>query len=135
MRKVLLLATLFAILILNGCTKVVSTEENHVQVKIVDESYEPEDVLQMYTGNGWQTMIESAEYNIFVEYEGEQYRIEKSELRMMFEFYYIDDLTWCQVAHRMNQAFPKRRIKYTEDNCRMRHKRFLDENEKDLKKI
>lgn len=44
MRKVLLLATLFAILILNGCTKVVSTEENHVQVKIVDESYEPEDV-------------------------------------------------------------------------------------------
>lgn len=75
MRKVLLLATLFAILILNGCTKVVSTEENHVQVKIVDESYEPEDVLQMYTGNGWQTMIESAEYNIFVEYEGEQYRI------------------------------------------------------------
>lgn len=69
--------------------------------------------------------------------EAEEYinSIEKSELRMMFEFYYIDDLTWCQVAHRMNQAFPKRRIKYTEDNCRMRHKRFLDENEKDLKKI
>lgn len=75
MRKVLLSATLFAILILGGCTKVVSTEKNHVQVKIVDESYEPEDVLQMYTGNGWQTMIESAEYNIFVDYEGEQYRI------------------------------------------------------------
>lgn len=69
--------------------------------------------------------------------EAEEYinSIEKSELRMMFEFYYIADLTWCQVAHRMNQAFPKRRIKYTEDNCRMRHKRFLDENEKELKKI
>ena len=75
MRKVLLLATLFAILILNGCAKAVSTEETHVQVKIVDESYEPEDVLQMYTGNGWQTMIEPAEHNIFVEYKGEQYRI------------------------------------------------------------
>lgn len=69
--------------------------------------------------------------------EAEEYinSIEKSELRMMFEFYYIDDLTWCQVAQRMNHAFPKRRIKYTEDNCRMRHNRFLDENEKDLKKI
>ena len=68
MRKVLLLATLFTILILNGCAKAVSTEETHVQVKIVDESYEPEDVLQMYTGNGWQTMIEPAKHNIFVEY-------------------------------------------------------------------
>lgn len=67
--------------------------------------------------------------------EAEEYinSIEKSELRMMFEFYYIDDLTWYQVAQRMNHAFPKRRIKYTEDNCRMRHNRFLDEIEKDLK--
>ena len=69
--------------------------------------------------------------------EAEEYinSIEKSELRMMFEFYYIDDLTWYQVAQRMNQAFPKRRIKYTEDNCRMRHNRFLDEIEKDLKNL
>lgn len=52
--------------------------------------------------------------------------IPKSELRMMFRMYYIDDLTWHQVAMRMNQAFPKRRIKYTEDNCKQRHKRFLD---------
>ena len=32
MRKVLLLATLFAILILNGCAKAVSTQETHVRV-------------------------------------------------------------------------------------------------------
>ena len=69
--------------------------------------------------------------------EAEEYinSIEKSELRMMFEFYYIDDLTWYQVAQRMNHAFPKRRIKYTEDNCRMRHNRFLDEIEKGLKNL
>ena len=69
--------------------------------------------------------------------EAEEYinSIEKSELRMMFEFYYIDDLTWYQVAQRMNHAFPKRRIKYTEDNCRMRHNRFLDEIGKDLKNL
>lgn len=53
--------------------------------------------------------------------------IEKSELRIMFRLYYIDNLTWYQVAMRMNQIFPKRRIKYTEDNCRMRHNRFLEQ--------
>lgn len=52
--------------------------------------------------------------------------IPKSELRIMFRLYYIDGLTWYQVALQMNQKFPKRRIKYTEDNCRMRHNRFLE---------
>ena len=55
--------------------------------------------------------------------------IEKSELRMIFRLYYIDDLTWYQVALRMNQSFPKRKVKYTEDNCRMRHNRFLEKLE------
>lgn len=52
--------------------------------------------------------------------------IQKSELRTMFRLYYIDNLTWYQVALRMNQMFPKRRIKYTEDNCKQRHKRYLE---------
>ena len=54
--------------------------------------------------------------------------IEKSELRAMFRLYYVDDLTWYQVALKMNQMFPKRKIKYTEDNCRIRHTRFLEKN-------
>ena len=54
--------------------------------------------------------------------------IEKSELRIMFRLYYIDGLTWVQVAHRMNRMFPKRRIAYTEDSCRMRNTRFFEEN-------
>ena len=60
--------------------------------------------------------------------EAEEYieSIPQSELRMMFRFYYIDDLRWYQVALRMNEAFPDRRIKYTEDNCKQRHKRFFD---------
>ena len=53
-------------------------------------------------------------------------QIEKSELRIMFRLYYIDNLTWYKVAIQMNQMFPKRRIKYTEDNCKQRHKRFLE---------
>ena len=52
--------------------------------------------------------------------------IEKSELRIMFRLYYLDGLTWNQVAHRMNWAFPKK--KYTEDGCRMRNNRFFEKN-------
>ena len=52
--------------------------------------------------------------------------IPKSDLRQMFRLYYIDDLTWAQVALNMNARFTKRRIKYTEDNCRKRHDRFLE---------
>ena len=63
--------------------------------------------------------------------EAEEYinSIEKSELRKLFELYYIDDLTWYQVAMKMNQMFPKRRIKYTDESCRKRHNRFLEKNE------
>lgn len=50
--------------------------------------------------------------------------ISKSEIRIMFRLYYIDDLSWIQVAHRMNDMFPSRT--YTEDSCRMKHKRFLE---------
>lgn len=53
-------------------------------------------------------------------------QIEKSELRIMFRLYYVDDLPWYKVALQMNQIFPKRRVKYTEDNCKQRHKRYLD---------
>lgn len=53
-------------------------------------------------------------------------QISRSELRIMFRLYYLDSLTWYQVAMRMNRMFPKRKIKYTEDNCRIRHNRFLE---------
>lgn len=55
-------------------------------------------------------------------------KIPKSDLRMIFRFYYIDDMTWPKVALNMNSCFPKRRIKYTEDNCRKRHDRYLEKN-------
>lgn len=58
--------------------------------------------------------------------------IPKSDLRMMFRFYYLDDMTWAAVAINMNYRFPKRRIKYTEDNCRIRHDRYLKDNLENL---
>ncbi len=55
--------------------------------------------------------------------------IPKSDLRQMFRFYYIDDMTWKRVATNMNKRFPNRRISYTEESCRKRHDRFLEKNE------
>ena len=54
-------------------------------------------------------------------------QIPKSELRIMFRLYYIDGLPWWKVAQTMNRMFPKRRVKFTEDSCRMRSERFFKE--------
>lgn len=51
--------------------------------------------------------------------------IEKSELRMMFRLYFIDDLSYAKVAMRMNQKFPKRKVKYTDENVKKRIQRFF----------
>lgn len=61
----------------------------------------------------------------------EQYisSIEKSELRTIFRLYYIDGMTWIQVAHRMNAMHPKRKIAYNEKNLQKRNERFFAENE------
>lgn len=55
--------------------------------------------------------------------------IEKSELRIMFRLYYIEGLTWVQVAHQMNEMFSKAKRIYTEDSCRMKGNRFLEKTE------
>lgn len=55
--------------------------------------------------------------------------IEKSELRMIFRLYFVDDLSYAKVALKMNQAFPKRKIKYTDENVKKRIERFLKKNE------
>ena len=56
--------------------------------------------------------------------------IEKSELRIMFRFYYIDGLTWVQVAHKMNRMFPNRKVAYNDKSLQKRNERFFAENEK-----
>lgn len=50
---------------------------------------------------------------------------------MILRFYYIDDLSWVQVSHRMNEVFPKKRKAYTEDSCRCKHNRYLEKFEND----
>lgn len=53
-------------------------------------------------------------------------KIEKSRLRTMFRLYYIDSLTWEMVAMQMNYMFPKKKISFTKDSCRMMHDRYLE---------
>ena len=52
--------------------------------------------------------------------------IEKSEFRIMMRLFCIDGLSYVQIARNMNSAFPRRRIKYTDENVRKRIQRFFD---------
>lgn len=77
----------------------------------------------------YRKMLEAKEAELLeLTCQAEEYieTIQKAELRIMFRLYYIDGLTWEQVAIRMNRAFPKKRISYTADSCRMRNKRFFE---------
>lgn len=52
--------------------------------------------------------------------------IPKSELRIMFRLYFVDDLSYPKVAMRMNQIYPKRKIKYTDENVKKRIQRYFE---------
>lgn len=52
--------------------------------------------------------------------------IPKSETRMILRFSIIDGMTNAKVADCMNRAFPKRRIKYTDENIKKRIQRFFE---------
>ena len=54
--------------------------------------------------------------------------IPKSEVQTMFRLYYIDGMPWWKVAQAMNRMFPKRRVRFTEDSCWQRDKRFFEKN-------
>lgn len=54
--------------------------------------------------------------------------IPKAEMRIMFRLYYIDGLPWIKVAQRMNRTFPKKKVPYTEDSCRMRNNRYFEKS-------
>ncbi|MBD5395010.1 MAG: hypothetical protein HDR71_12275 [Lachnospiraceae bacterium] len=53
-------------------------------------------------------------------------QIDDLEIRNILTLYYVDNLTWVQVAYRMNDLNKKK--KYTESSCRQKHDRFLEKN-------
>lgn len=46
------------------------------------------------------------------------------EMQNILTLYYIEDMTWVQVAHRMNELY--RDKVYTENSCRCKHERFME---------
>lgn len=52
--------------------------------------------------------------------------VEKSQMRMILRFSIIDGLSNAKVADCMNRAFPKRKIKYTDENIKKRIQRFFE---------
>lgn len=52
--------------------------------------------------------------------------IPKSELRIMFRFYFLDGMSYLKVAKQMNCMFPKRDIKYTDENVKKRIQRYFE---------
>lgn len=51
-------------------------------------------------------------------------RIRDIEMRNIMTLYYVDNLTWQQIANKMNNI--NKTKEYTENGCRMKCKRFLE---------
>lgn len=52
--------------------------------------------------------------------------LEDIEIRNIMTLYYVEDMTWVQVAHGMNRLYPGGKRCYTDSSCRQKHDRFLD---------
>ena len=99
-----------------------------IQHYIVEGFPVPEYNRKMMLLRSRKAMLEEKEAELLeLTNQAEEYiaSIEKSELRIMFRLYYIDGLTWIQVAHRMNRMFPNRRVAYTDASCKKRNERYF----------
>ncbi|PPK80634.1 hypothetical protein BXY41_106224 [Lacrimispora xylanisolvens] len=59
--------------------------------------------------------------------------IDKVEIRNIMTLYYVENMNWVQVAHRMNDLYKdqvsKGKIRcYTDSSCRQKHDRFLEKD-------
>ena len=77
----------------------------------------------------YRKMLEAKEAELLeLTCQAEEYieTIPKAELRIMFRLYFIDGLSDAKVADRMNKIFPKRKVKYTDENVKKRRQRFFE---------
>ena len=77
----------------------------------------------------YRKMLEAKEAELLeLTCQAEEYieTIPKAELRIMFRLYFIDGLSDAKVADRMNRIFPKRKVKYTDENVKKRRQRFFE---------
>lgn len=55
--------------------------------------------------------------------------IPKAEMRIMMRLFCIDGMSYPAIARSMNATFPKRRIKFTDENVKKRIQRFFEKIE------
>lgn len=48
------------------------------------------------------------------------------EIRNLLTLYYVEELNWVQVAHKMNWLYKRKKKPYTDSSCRRKHDRFLE---------
>lgn len=87
------------------------------------EYYRKKSLLKNYKNKLGIKETELLELTIKVEEYIES--IDKSELRTILRLYFLDNLTHVEVAHRMNLIYPKRKIKYTNENIKKKIQRFF----------
>lgn len=89
----------------------------------------PEDRRKRSLIKRYQNLLKAKEEELLeLTIKAEEYieSIEKSELRTMFRFYFLDNMSYTQTAINMNRLFPKRRIKYTDENVKKKIQRFFE---------
>ena len=77
----------------------------------------------------YKHMLEAKEAELLeLTCQAEEYieSIPKSEMRMILRFSIIDGMTNIKVAECMNRMFPKRSIKYTDENIKKKIQRFFE---------
>jgi hypothetical protein len=82
--------------------------------------------------NRYKQLLETREAELLdLTRQAEEYieSIEQSEIRIMFRLYFIDGYGYMGVAKRMNSMFPRRRVKYTDENVKKRVQRFFEKIE------
>lgn len=89
----------------------------------------PECIRKHFIRDRYRRLLEKKEEELLeLTCQVEEYieSIDKADLRIMFRLYYIDGYSWLKVAASMNSMFPKKKVLYTEDSCRMRNNRFFE---------
>ena len=90
----------------------------------VPEYYRKKAIRERY-----QRLLEDKEAELLeLACQAEEYieSIPKAELRIMFRLYIIDGNSYTVIAARMNAMFPKRKVKYTDENVKKRIQRFFE---------
>ena len=91
----------------------------------------PEHYRKMALRERYRKLLEAKEAELLeLTCQAEEYieSIPKAEFRIMMRLFCIDGLSYVAIARSMNATFPRRKVKYTDENVRKRIRRFFEKN-------